>query len=288
MRGRLATMMRGQVVQRDRMSDVAEAYRTIRTGIFFGAATDTKTILITSAAPGEGKSTTASNLAIATAQAGHRTLLLDADFRKPVQHNTFEVDGSVGTADLIAGTVKLRDIIRRTNIDHLFVLPVGTLPSNPSEILAGKRFAQLMSALVAGFDRVIIDTPPVMSVTDARILAASADVTIMVVRTNKSTRKICSLAADSLRNVGANLIGVIVNDLPRNAKGYGYYGYSGYSYYGRRVDTVDAAPTAVQPNGADINGNGNGHATNGHAANGNGSNGHRQPALPQEAITLEP
>ncbi|HEY8749843.1 MAG TPA: polysaccharide biosynthesis tyrosine autokinase [Tepidisphaeraceae bacterium] len=282
MGGRLSQPTRGQMLQRDSMSAVAEAYRTIRTGIFFGAADSTKTILITSAAPGEGKSITASNLAIAMAQAGHRTLLLDADFRKPVQHKIFEIEGDTGVTAVLEGKVKLQDALKRMSIPRLWVLPVGALPPNPSELMTGKRFSQLMAALTAGFDRVVIDTSPVMPVTDARILAASADVTIMVVRTNKSARKICSLAADSLRNVGANLLGIIVNDMPRNVPGYGYYGYSYYGRGNKAIEgpTRDSMRDSMVVVSVEGNANGNG-AVNGNR-NGNGNGEHQS----EETISI--
>jgi capsular exopolysaccharide synthesis family protein len=215
------------------MSESAEAYRTVRTALFFGAAgADAKTILVTSPAPGDGKSTSASNLAIAMAQAGHRTLLLDADFRKPTQHRVFQLEDRVGLSSVIAGQAPLRDAIQRTNVARLQVLPCGPIPPNPAEILNGKRFAQVMDVLVRAYDRIVIDSPPVMPVTDARILAASADVTVMVLRANKSTHRLSVHAREGLISVGANILGVVVNDVPRRKSGYGYGGYGGYGYYG--------------------------------------------------------
>ena len=129
---------RGQSVSLEPMSESAEAYRTVRTALFFGAAgADAKTFLLTSPAPGDGKSTSASNLAIAMAQAGHRTLLLDADFRKPTQHRIFQLDDKVGLSNVIAGQAPLRDAIQRTSVARLQVLPCGPIPPNPAEILNG-------------------------------------------------------------------------------------------------------------------------------------------------------
>jgi capsular exopolysaccharide synthesis family protein len=207
-----------------------------------------KTILVTSPSPGDGKTTSASNLAIALAQAGHRTLLLDADFRKPSQHKIFQVEHKVGLSNVIAGQVKLREAVRQTETPGLYVLPCGPIPPNPSEILNGKRFAQVMEVLCNAFDRIVLDSPPVMPVTDARILAASADLTILVLRSDKSTYRLSRHARDGLLSVGANLLGVVVNGMSKR-KREGYYGYGYGGYYGRGeadaevvVEAADTAP----------------------------------------------
>lgn len=224
--------VRGKTVHVEPMSPVSESYRTIRTAIFFGAPSDqTKSILVTSPEAGDGKSTSASNLAIAMAQAGHRTLLLDCDFRKPVQHKIFEFDEKVGINSVLEGHLRLRDAIQRTPVRLLHVLPCGPIPPNPSEILNGKRFAVVMKALLEFYDKVVIDSPPVTAVTDARILSASADCTLMVLRAEKSTRRASAHARDNLASVGANLLGVIFNDLNKTRGGY----YTGYGYYGYRT-----------------------------------------------------
>ena len=228
MEGNLTVSARGQQVQHEAMSEVAEAYRTLRTAIYFGGTKSLRTILVTSPAPGDGKSTSASNLAIAMAQAGHRTVLVDCDFRKPVQHKVFELEAAVGLTTVLATKAKLRDAVRPTPVDRLYVLPCGPIPSNPSEILTGKPFEQLMNALTEAFDRVVIDSPPVAPVSDAQILAASADAVVLVVRTNKSTRRVSTYAVDALQKVGANILGVVVNDMPRRHGRYGYY--YGYGY----------------------------------------------------------
>ena len=234
--GKHSYMDRGQSVRLQPMSETAEAYRTIRTAIFFAASSDeTKTILVTSPAPGDGKTTSASNLAIALAQAGHRTLLLDADFRKPSQHRIFQIDDKVGLSSVIAGQVKLREAVRQTVSPGLYVLPCGPIPPNPSEILNGKRFAQVMEVLCNAFDRIVLDSPPVMPVTDARILSASADLTVLVLRADKSTVRMARHARDGLLSVGANILGVVVNGMSKR-KREGYYGYGGYYGRGRAGD----------------------------------------------------
>lgn len=227
--------VRGKTVHLEPMSPISEAYRTIRTAVFFSApAEQTKAILVTSPEAGDGKSTSASNLAIAMAQAGHRTLLLDCDFRKPVQHKIFELDENVGINSVLEGQLRLRDAIQRTPVRLLHVLPCGPIPPNPSEILNGKRFAVVIKALLEFYDKVVIDSPPVNVVTDARILAASADCTLLVLRAEKSTRRLSALARDSLVSVGANLLGAIFNDLAKKKGGYYYSGYGSYGYRSSR------------------------------------------------------
>src|SRR5690606_2751592 len=176
---RLTQVQRGQKVFLDPMSEVAEAFRTVRTAVYFGARSDkSKTLLVTSAMPGDGKSTSASNLAIAMAQAGQRTPLLDCDFRKPTQHIIFEVDASVGVSTVLAGREPLERAIQRTAVEGLDILPGGPIPLNPSEILNSQAFSDMIDELSVRYDHIVIDSPPVNAVTDARILGALCDVTV--------------------------------------------------------------------------------------------------------------
>ncbi len=220
---------RGRYVQLESMSVVAEAYRSLRTAIYFGIPTEkSKTLLITSPAAGDGKSTTASNLAIAMAQAGRRVLVVDTDFRKPAQHKIFDVDDSVGLSSVLAGTSSLENAIRRVNVDRVDVLPCGPLPANPSEILNSEMFGELLAQLAGKYDHVILDSPPVTAVTDARILSAMCDGTMLVLRAGKSTRRSSENACDALLSVGARVHGVVVNDVSTRAVREGYY--YGYGY----------------------------------------------------------
>ncbi|HMB96033.1 MAG TPA: polysaccharide biosynthesis tyrosine autokinase, partial [Tepidisphaeraceae bacterium] len=249
--GKFAAIERGQEISLRPHSDVAEAYRTIRTAVYFGLAEEkeAKTILITSPAPGDGKTTTISNLAIAIAQAGRSVLVIDADCRRPVQHKIFKLHDGPGLSSLLAGKATLEQVIQKTNVDHLEIMPCGSLPHNPAELLNSQVFVDLLSEVSKRYDQVLVDSPPVVPVTDARILAASCDVTILVLRADRSTRKLAEHARDALSSVGANLLGVVVNDVPRGKEGYGYY-YYGYGRYGYR--------NALSQNGG--NGNGNGKA----------------------------
>lgn len=249
--GRQSLPMRGRAVHLEPMSVFAEAFRTIRTAIFFGAPADAaKSILVTSPEPGDGKSTSASNLAIAMAQAGHRTILLDADFRKPTQHLVFEIEQKTGVNDVLGGDILLRDAVHRTTLRLLDVLPCGRIPRNPSEVLNGKRFNQLLKALLKHYDKVVIDSPPVNAVADASILAASADLTVLVLRAEKSTRRAAEQARDRLSSVGASLLGVVFNDLSKKKNGY----YGGYGYYGHQParELASRRPAELTDGGADF------------------------------------
>ncbi|MFC1603534.1 GumC family protein [Planctomycetota bacterium] len=229
MHGDRSIVARGRKVHFEPNSRAAEAYRAIRTSVFFGVPEGkAKTILITSAESLEGKTTLASNLAITMAQAGQKTLLLDADFRNPMQYQVFEMNGSNGLVSLLSGTTTLERAIHASGIDGLELLPCITQLINSAEIINSKSFAKLIKDLSNKYDRIIIDSPPVLPVTDAQILAAISDVTLLVLSADKSTRKSSRLARDGLLSVGANLLGVVVN----NASKKGRYGYhSGYGYY---------------------------------------------------------
>lgn len=249
---RLSPVARGQILHLDPQSPSAEAYRSIRTSLHLGPCREATTYLMASPMSGDGKSTTASNLAIAFAQAGHRTLLIDCDMREPVQHLIFESDGSVGVTSVVAGENKLRDAIRATRVPSLYLLPCGPIPANPSELLASRRFSQLMRALVETFDRIVIDSPPLMQVADARMLAAAADVTLLVLRMNQSMIKYGVTALEGLERVGANVLGAVANDIAPLRDNY----YRGSWQYlpamsarrmmeavgGRRGETASAAP----------------------------------------------
>lgn len=227
----------------------AEAFRTVRTAIFFGAQKGTKTMLVTSPATGDGKSTLASNFAIALAQAGQKTILLDADLRKPMQHIIFEAeDARGGLRAVLMGQMKLSQAIQPTEVKGLSLLPCGPKVPNPSEMLNGQRFTLLLEQLAKAYDRVIVDAPPVTIVADAQILGALCDATILVLRAGKSTRKIGQRAIDGLHRVGAHLLGMVVNDVAKSGDRYGYYGGYASSNGSGRSAVKAVKMREVQPN----------------------------------------
>lgn len=219
---------RGRQVLLQPDSYLAEAFRTVRTAVFFKAQqSGAKTILITSPAAGDGKSTLVSNLAIAMARTGQKTLILDADFRKPTQHTIFELDDlkrSLGS--VFMGRMKLGAAIRPTAVKGLHVLLCGQDIPNPAEVLQSRQFACLLQRLAGVYDRVLVDAPPVTVVTDAQIIGSLCDATVLVLRADASTRRMARRAVDALQSVGARMLGVVVNDVREMGDRYG-------SYYGR-------------------------------------------------------
>lgn len=230
---------RSLVVHAEPMSDVAEAYRTVRTAMYFGVRGEAiKTLLVTSPAPGDGKTTLAANLACAVAQAGNRVILLDCDFRKPSQHRVFGLDKKIGLSNVLAGEAKIEDATQKTPIANLCVVPCGPIPANPSEILNSQNFLDLLDQLSAAYDLVLIDSPPVLPVTDSRILAASVDAVVLALRAEKTTRSAAISARDQIQSVGGRILGLVVNDVSRRRGVYSYYyadeGRYSYYHYGRR------------------------------------------------------
>jgi len=228
---RQSAVERGQKVRLESKSIAAEAYRTIRTAVFFGVPKGgAKTILVTSPASGDGKTTLVSNLAITMAQAGQKTLILDADFRKPMQHNIFEIDNEKGLSSVLAGNITIDEAIQPGPVKGLDLLPCGPEVPNPSEILNSDAFVETLKKLSERYDRVVIDSPPVRPVADSQILAAICDITLFVLKAEKSTRRLSQQARDALLSVGAHIFGIVVNDVSRKHSRYGYY--TGYGYYG--------------------------------------------------------
>jgi capsular exopolysaccharide synthesis family protein len=249
---RLSAVARGQMVRYDARSPVAEAYRAVRTALHLGQASKARTILVASPMDGDGKSMIAANLAIAFAHAGERTLVIDCDLREPVQHLIFEMEGRVGLSSVMCGEARVQEAICATAVAGLHVMPCGPVPVNPSELLTSKRFGELMRALSDTFDRIIIDSPSLMMFTDGQILAAGADVTLLVVRMNQSVRRIGTLALDALQKVGANVQGAIANDVAgmgRRMQKYGgawQYASRGAHYLGSERG---GGPAAALPAG---------------------------------------
>ena len=236
----------GRLVALTPRSIAAEAIRTLRTALHFGlAGRDVKCIVVTSPSPGDGKSTVASNLAIALSQADQRVLLIDADLRKPTQHLIFEVPATRGLGSVLTDRRPVEEAIVPGVLDSLDVLPCGPLPANPVELLNNGFFADMLNKLRERYDRIIIDSPPVMPVADARVIAALGDATILVLRAERTTRRIGLAARNELWRVRATRIGVVVNGVPHRRQGsygsgYGYgYGEYGYTTYGYGQDAPD-------------------------------------------------
>jgi len=228
----------GRIVALTPRSTAAESVRTLRTALHFGmAGNDTKIIVVTSPSPGDGKSTVASNLAIAMSQADQRVLLIDADLRKPTQHKIFDVRTDVGLGAVLTERRPVEEAIITGVLDSLDLLPCGKMPTNPVELLNNGFFADMLTKLRERYDRIVIDSPPVMPVADARVIATLGDATILVLRAERSTRRLSVAARNELWQVRCTRIGVVVNGVPARKSAYGGYGY-GYGYgYGSGYGT---------------------------------------------------
>ncbi|UCG57952.1 MAG: polysaccharide biosynthesis tyrosine autokinase [Phycisphaerales bacterium] len=226
-------VIRGQKVLISPTSPEAEAFRTLRMAVFFGAPRqEAKTILVTSSAPGEGKTIVVSNLALTMAQADQKVLILDADLRRPKQHKIFKKDPRVkGLSSVLTGQVVLEDAIESTDVDNLDILTCGPDVANPTEMLNSDNFARLVKTLADRYDRVLVDSPPVLLASDAQILASRCDMSVLVLRAEASTRRDSLHARDGLAGVNARILGIVVNAVPRNGSRFGCY--SGYQYYYR-------------------------------------------------------
>ncbi|MBL8808866.1 MAG: polysaccharide biosynthesis tyrosine autokinase [Planctomycetaceae bacterium] len=211
----------------------AEAYRSVRTAICFSAMSGSHKVLqVTSPAAGDGKSTLAINLATSLAQSGKRTVLVEADFRRPKVHKLTGVANEVGFADVLRGELTLPEVVQNTYVPDFFVIPCGKRPKNPAELLAKAEFSAELEKLRDMFDYVIVDTPPVLAVTDPCGVAAQVDGTIVCMRLSRHTRDLGRRTIEQLRDVGATITGVVVNGVEeRDAYGYGNYRYSDYRYY---------------------------------------------------------
>ncbi|MBS0201591.1 MAG: polysaccharide biosynthesis tyrosine autokinase [Planctomycetes bacterium] len=215
-------------------SRLTEAYRAVRTSLYFSVRGEKhKVIQITSPNPGDGKSTLSTNLAICIAQSGKSVLLIDADFRRPRIHKLMGVESKLGMSTVIQGDTELPDAIQAIpEIPNLFILPCGTRPDNPAELLTSQRFDELLGILREKYDFVLVDTPPMLAVTDPGSVAARVDGVLMTIRISKRTRAEAARATELLKSLGANLIGVVVNGVgSTQGYGYGQYGLSRYYRY---------------------------------------------------------
>jgi len=218
------------IVESEPKGTVAEAYRAIRTNILFSSDRQIKCIVVTSSGPGEGKTTTAINIAHVMARAGDRTLLIDADMRRPRIHKVFGIDGSAkGLSNYLIGNASEDETCHASPAESLTVMIAGPIPPNPVELLNSPRLQRLIEHMRARYDRIIIDTPPVIAVTDPAILSRLADAVILTVHGGRAHRDVVKRAAEVLRNVGGQILGVILNNV--NIFRASYYDYYYYSYY---------------------------------------------------------
>jgi polysaccharide biosynthesis transport protein len=224
----------GRVLQADPHSVSAEAFRNLRASISLKPeANSAKPLLVTSTAPGEGKSVVSANLAIAFATNKQRTLLIDCDLHNPVQHRVFPADPDKGISLYLTSNVTLQEVVQPTNVPNLDVLHVGSIPPNAPELLASDRVRELIADACQQYDRVIIDSPPVTAVSDPLVLLPYVQGVIYVIGFGKIRREIVARTMQRLRECGAPLVGVVMNNIDQELHGYYYYPYK-YSYYHKK------------------------------------------------------
>ncbi|MFS0614950.1 CpsD/CapB family tyrosine-protein kinase [Lederbergia ruris] len=205
-------------------SPISEQYRTIRTNIEFSAVDEEiRTLMVTSSGPAEGKSTTTANLAVVFAQQGKKVLIVDADMRKPTVHYTFGVTNTTGLTNVLTRQATLEAAARSTDIENLNVLPSGPIPPNPAELLGSKGMQVFFEKAKERYDMIIFDTPPVLAVTDAQILANKCDGTVLVVASGKTELESAQKTKELLSAAQAKLLGVVLNNKKMEKTDYYYY-----------------------------------------------------------------
>lgn len=222
------------------LSGVAEAARSLRTNLtFMSPDKPYRMLLVTSAAPSEGKTTVAASIAIALAQSGHRVCIVDCDLRRPRVHRVFGRPGADGVTSVLVGEASLDDVVKPAQagpagdlIPNLWCIPAGTPPPNPADLLQSERFKKLLAELGARFDRVIVDSPPLAAVTDSAIMSTLVDATVVVIRAHATSWQLVKQGLRSLRDVDATVAGAVLNAVDFAKGDYSYY-YQQYYYYRR-------------------------------------------------------
>jgi succinoglycan biosynthesis transport protein ExoP len=243
----LSTAQRNVGILTQPKSQFAEAFRSLRTSLLLSnTGHPPKYIVLTSATPSEGKTTAASNLAAILAQRDTRVLLIDGDLRRPNIHHRFGLNGKIGLTTVLTGATKLEDTVQRVpEIPNLDILPSGPVPPFPTEMLSSEAMETILKRCGDLYDYIVIDSPPILSVTDGVILARQADAVVLVVRHGKSSKHVVRRARDLLLRSGAVITGIVLNAVDLNSpEYYGYYGYSGYSYSSVDSDSWESQTVA--------------------------------------------
>ncbi|WP_436964481.1 tyrosine-protein kinase [Staphylococcus xylosus] len=208
-------------------STISEKFRGIRSNIMFSnAENEIGSLLVTSEKPGSGKSTISANIAVTYAQAGYKTLIIDGDMRKPTQHYIFDLPNNSGLSNLIINKATYSDSLKETNVDNLAILTAGPTPPNPSELIASSKFETIFNELSDHYDFIVIDTPPVNTVTDAQVYAQTVKNCVLVIDAEKNNKIEVKKAKDLLNKADGKLLGAVLNKMPvdKNSSYYYYYG----------------------------------------------------------------
>ncbi|PKR77821.1 capsular biosynthesis protein [Halalkalibacillus sediminis] len=208
-------------------SPISEQFRTLRTNLQFASVdNELRSMIVTSTAPEEGKSITSANLAIVYAQQGLKVLFVDADLRKPTMHYTFRLSNTSGLSSLLIGKQSLDEVVEHDHIANLDLLPSGPIPPNPSELIGSRRMSRFIEEATKTYDLVLFDTPPVVAVTDAQLLANYVDGALLVIRSGQTNKQVAVKAKELLDQANANILGTVLNDVEVKKDNY-------YYYYGR-------------------------------------------------------
>ena len=211
------------IVEKNPKSVAAEAYRSLRTNIQYSSFDkEYKTILVTSSNPGEGKSTTAGNLALTLAEGEAKVLLVDCDMRKPAMHKNFRVTNTYGISDVLLQRKKVMEVAHRYN-ENLYIITAGKIPPNPAEMLASNAMTLFLKEMKEHFDYVVLDTPPVQAVADAQILSTKVDGALFVVRAGVTKKDEVQNSIATLKKVNANIIGTVLHAVENSRNKYYYY-----------------------------------------------------------------
>jgi succinoglycan biosynthesis transport protein ExoP len=236
----------GLLMEEGTDSPYAEAYRVLRTNLLFSRKDDKRnTVCVVSARAGEGKTTTVFNLATVFAQSGQRVLVVDSDLRRPTLHKLLRVGNTIGLTSYLLGQNKLEEVIQTTNLPTLDFVPSGKLPSSSLGILSSAQMKDLITELKQRYDFVFFDSPPIMGVSDASVLASEVDMTLQVIQYRRYPQPMNLRAKQLIEKVGGNLIGIVLNNI-NMSQDEGYYYYSGYyhDYYSRNEEEAAAKPNA--------------------------------------------
>jgi capsular exopolysaccharide synthesis family protein len=239
--GNNLAMRSAKLTALDTRSSVAEAYRVLRTSVLLSTAGHApKLILVTSGQPGEGKTTTTANTAVSLSQLGASVLVIDCDLRRPSIHKIFGVEHMTGLSTYLSRETELETLIQKTDIPNISVLPSGSIPPNPAELISSEKMKEMLQTLAARYDHILLDSPPLINVTDPVILSTMVDGVILVVQGNKTSREVVRRTRQELAAVGAKVFGVVLNNVDLRRDGYtDYYYYRYYSNYGKDEATGD-------------------------------------------------
>ncbi|MGG0485185.1 CpsD/CapB family tyrosine-protein kinase [Priestia aryabhattai] len=221
---KMLTLKRRLLAHTNPKDPVTEQYRTIRTNIQFSRTDEEiKSLVLTSSGPAEGKSTTAANLATVYAQQGLNVLLIDGDLRKPTAHYTFRLENHTGLTNVLTKQLPLGQAVQQTEVPNLYVLTSGPIPPNPSELLASKQMGEVLAEMKEQFDMVIFDTPPILAVADAQILANQVDASLLIVSSAKTEKDAALKAKELLTHAKSKLLGAVLNNRKMEEGNYYYY-----------------------------------------------------------------